>query len=115
MLEEKGAPEAKYILSKLKALVAVRTHVQIPALASYIPTIIAGYKHKSFGISNDIYGENSPYLAHVQSLSDQHSIKTKLEYLLNNYNEVKTYLKNTIPNYISKTEDIKNILENLNK
>ena len=38
---------------------------------------------------------------------------TKLEYLLNNYNEVKTYLKNTIPNYISKTEDIKNILENL--
>lgn len=113
VLEEKGAPEAKYILSKLKALVAVRTHVQIPALASYIPTIIAGYKHKSFGISNDIYGENSPYLAHVQSLSDQHSIKTKLEYLLNNYNEVKTYLKNTIPNYISKTEDIKNILENL--
>ena len=69
----------------------------------------------SFGISNDIYGENSPYLAHVQSLCDQHSIKTKLEYLLNNYNEVKTYLKNTIPNYISKTEDIKNILENLNK
>lgn len=110
MLGEKSAPQVKYILSKLKAFVALRTHAQIPAIASKVPTIIAGYKHKSIGISKDIYGENSPLLAHVQSLDNTFVIKEKLEYLLNNYEECKTFLENKIPSYVENLSVIQKLI-----
>lgn len=110
MLGEKSAPQVKYILSKLKAFVALRTHAQIPAIASKVPTIIAGYKHKSIGISKDIYGENSPLLAHVQPLDNTFVIKEKLEYLLNNYEECKTFLENKIPSYVENLSVIQKLI-----
>lgn len=113
LLSEKNAPKVKYILSKLKVFVGLRTHTQIPAIAELVPTIIAGYKHKSLGISTDVYGEKSPLLAHVQALDNQNIIKEKLEYVLENYIDIKSYMEKNIPIYLQNLSKIRTLLYNL--
>lgn len=113
LCEERNAPQIKYILSKLKVFVSLRTHAQVPALAACVPTVIAGYKHKSIGISNDVYGVSSPMLCHVQMLANTHTVKDKLEYALQHNEEIRRLLSAHMPSYIKRLQDLRDIFNRL--
>ncbi len=51
-----SAAEYKWAISRLRAIIAARTHVTIAAFSSGIPTVSIGYSAKAIGINKDIYG-----------------------------------------------------------
>lgn len=113
-IEEHNAPQQKYILSKCKAMVALRTHATVPALASYVPTIIAGYKTKSRGIAHDIFDEHFDMLADVQSLVDEKTIADKLFAILEKNTEIRAYYAEHMPTYLRGGDKIVDVITALN-
>ncbi|OFX16153.1 MAG: hypothetical protein A2Z18_11525 [Armatimonadetes bacterium RBG_16_58_9] len=51
-----SAAEYKWVVSRLRAIVAARTHVTIAAFSSGVPTLSIAYSAKAIGINKDIYG-----------------------------------------------------------
>ncbi|MHB9035564.1 MAG: polysaccharide pyruvyl transferase family protein [Armatimonadota bacterium] len=53
------AAEYKWVISRLRAIVAARTHATIAGFSTGVPTISLGYSVKSVGINKDIYGHTN--------------------------------------------------------
>ena len=101
-IEEHNAAQQKFVIAQCKAMVALRTHATIPGLASYVPTLIAGYKTKSRGIANDIFGEKFDMLADVQSLTDENTIADKLFGILDKHAEILAHYRERMPEYMGE-------------
>lgn len=101
-LEEHNAPQQKYFISHCRAFVALRTHAMISGLASHVPTLITGYKIKSKGIANDVFGDHFEILADVQSLDSELAIADKLFNILKNESDIRDYYLKNMLLYINR-------------
>lgn len=101
-ISEHSAPEQRYLISKSTAFVSLRTHAAISGLATFTPTLIAGYKIKSKGIAKDIFGEKFDMLADVQSLGNEWVITEKLMEIIKHEPEIRDYYKTKIPVYYAE-------------
>lgn len=54
--EDLNAAETKWVISRMKCMVAARTHACIAALSSGVPTVSLGYSNKAEGINRQIFG-----------------------------------------------------------
>lgn len=106
IVDEHSASEQRYIISKCRFMIALRTHATIPALAEKVPTVIAGYKIKSSAIAHDIFTDDHHVLAHVQSLQNADVIKNCLVWLIDNEVTMRQYLEYRMPEYMEKLTDI---------
>lgn len=106
LASEKSAPKQKYVMSKCKIMVALRTHVAIPSLASKVPTLVTGYKVKSSGIIGDIFPDEIKLLAHVSSLKSEYNYIEDFKWIDENFEMVKKYMDDNMQLYISKTDII---------
>lgn len=109
-LHENSASQQKFLISHCKAFVALRTHAAISALACQVPTLIAGYKTKSRGIGQDIFGKAFDMVADVQSLDSDTVIADKLFAILKNEQEIREYYAKRMPEYLSDLEKIKHLI-----
>ncbi len=89
------APETKWVISKLRALVGARTHATIAALSTGVPTISIGYSTKARGINKDMFG-HPDWLLPVQDLTPA-LLLTKLADLLSGENEIRAGLAEVLP------------------
>jgi polysaccharide pyruvyl transferase WcaK-like protein len=102
VLEENSAPRQKYLMSQCKFMIALRTHVAIPSIASKVPTLVTGYKVKSTGIINDIFPEDFKLLAHVGSLTTDNEFVEHFKWMIENEKTVKAYFESKMQEYIAK-------------
>lgn len=90
-----NASETKWIISKMAVFAGARTHSTIAALSSYVPTLSFVYSIKATGINKDIFGHDL-YCLNLQEMKPEIILK-KIEYLLENENEIRSYLFHKIP------------------
>jgi polysaccharide pyruvyl transferase WcaK-like protein len=114
IISEKRANQQKYVISMCKFMVALRTHVAIPSIASQVPTLVTGYKVKSTGIIKDIFPNNFQVLVDVPSLRTDKDYINPFIWMLENENTIKKYMKENIPAYIDKVKIIKDLIWELN-
>jgi polysaccharide pyruvyl transferase WcaK-like protein len=107
VVEEHNAPQQKYVMSKCKFMIALRTHVAISSIAAQVPTLITGYKVKSTGIAYDIFPHKMKVLMHIQSLKSNNDFINAFKWLLENETEIRNYMKIAIPNYIKNVDIIR--------
>lgn len=110
IVEERRADEMKYIVSKCKLLVALRTHISISGISSCTPTILTGYKTKTLGICQDVFGDNyEKYFVDITQTREKDLVKNKII----NFLENPEFDTSTIKKYILNIEIIKNAIEGL--
>lgn len=113
LLEERNAPQQKYIISKLKFFIVLRTHATVPALEQNVPVLITGYKVKSTGISKDIFKDQFDVLASVQTLNSEFIVRDKFKYILENEKNIRDYLKLRMPEYLKQLQVVKKLMLDL--
>jgi len=113
IINENSAPRQKYIMSKCRFMIALRTHVAIPSIASQVPTLVTGYKVKSSGIVNDIFPTEFKLLAHVGSLQGSDDYIKDFVWLQENENTIRDFMKEAIPSYILRAYKIRDYIYNL--
>ena len=93
--------ELKGFISRLKILVAARTHASIAGYSTCIPTLVVGYSVKAIGIAKDIFGTDEKYVLSVQNLQSENELTEGFKYIEKNYKNIKTQLEKTMPQYCS--------------
>lgn len=112
IMPEQNAPKQKYLMSKCRFMVALRTHAAIPSIESKVPTLITGYKTKSSGIARDIFPQYPNLLAHSEEWHNDQIFVERFKWMQKNEDEVRKYLNSRIPLYCKEIQKIRNgILE----
>lgn len=94
--------EYKYIISKCRFGVFARTHGSIAAYSSCIPTIAIGYSVKAKGIALDL--EMEDYILPLDKFSDECSLLSKFNLMIENEVYLRERLKKKMPTYIQKAK-----------
>jgi polysaccharide pyruvyl transferase WcaK-like protein len=113
IISEKSANQQKYVMSQCKFMIALRTHVAIPSIASQVPTLVTGYKQKSAGIVRDIFPDNFKVLADVTSIKTDKDYIEHFQWMLENESMICKYMKENIPAYIERVKKIKDLIGDL--
>ncbi len=108
-----SAMKLKYIISKCRFMVTLRTHASIAAYSSCVPTLVTGYLTKSSGIATDIFGTTENYIVPVSTLNRKTQIKDAFVWFLDNESKIRGILKEKIPLYIEKAYSSKKHIEEL--
>jgi|GEM_PF-49050 len=95
----------KYIISKLKFLIAARTHASIAGYSSQVPTLVLGYSIKSKGIAKDIFGSFKNYVLPLEDISGENLIE-KFDFLVENAVSIKKILKEKAPILKKQAENL---------
>lgn len=112
LLEDCNCKQLKMHISKLRFLVAARTHASIAAYSSSVPTLVAGYSVKSKGIAKDIFGEYEHYVVPVQGLKSNYELLNKFKWIVKNESNIQEHLNQFMPVYIEKSiKSIEEIVE----
>ncbi len=101
--------ELKYIISKLKFLIAARTHASIAAYSSCVPTLVIGYSVKSKGIAQDLFGNYKDYVISKEELTLEKLIE-KFKFIEKNENEIRNTLNTIMPDIKEKSNNLYEII-----
>lgn len=114
--ESLKSTELKYIISKCRFFIGARTHANIAAYSSCVPTLVLGYSIKSRGIARDLFGTEENYVIPVSALNSQQELVEGFKWLQQNEDNIRNHLVEIMPEYKSKTweigEFIKKMLDN---
>lgn len=102
LVEDMDATKLKAYISKLRFLVAARTHASIAAYSTGVPTLVAGYSVKSRGIATDIFGTAEHYVVSVAQMTDIHEFTEAFQWIMAHEQEIRSHLKEFMPAYIEK-------------
>jgi len=111
LVEDKSAPELKYIISNCSLFIGARTHATIAAYSSCVPTLVVGYSVKSRGIATDLFGTDKNYVIPVQALKNPTDLSEAFKWTYEHAKEQKQLLSTTIPEYITRVNAINDILK----
>ncbi len=103
---ERRADEQKYVISKCRFLVTVRTHASIAAYSSGVPTLVIGYSQKSVGIAMDLFGTSENYVIDVDTLDSNDTLIQSFKWLEDNELEIKQKLSIILPSIKDKVNDM---------
>ena len=98
--------ELKGYISKCRFFVAARTHASIAAYSNCVPTIVVGYSVKAKGIAKDLFGTYEGYVLPVQELTEETSLKSAFDRLVENEDEIRKGLETVMPDYIEKARSV---------
>jgi len=90
-----AAAEYKWVVSRLRAIVAARTHLTISGFSSGVPTLSIAYSAKAVGINKDIYGHADWCLPTAELTPDLLIDKTRQ--LLRREDAVRAQLAASVP------------------
>jgi len=76
------APQLKGHISRMRCLIAARTHASIAAYSSAVPALVLGYSVKARGIARDLYGEEEGHVLPVQELASETELTAAFDALL---------------------------------
>ena len=107
LVEDHGAEELKYIISKCRFFVGARTHATIAAYSSQVPTLVVGYSVKARGIAKDIFHQEEKYVIPVQKLSKENDLSNGFKWIISNENKIKKYLNQYMEETKEKFDHIK--------
>ncbi|MFR2774232.1 MAG: polysaccharide pyruvyl transferase family protein [Anaerostipes sp.] len=111
LVKEFSCNQIKKYISKLRFLIAARTHASIAGYSTYVPTLVLGYSVKSMGIAKDIFGDYSNYVVEKNRLSLEKDCLIKSFLWMEKHEmKMKKYLSDFIPNYIIGLEKINNLI-----
>ncbi|HZK39329.1 MAG TPA: polysaccharide pyruvyl transferase family protein [Clostridia bacterium] len=99
--ENLTAAQYKGYISRLRFLVASRTHACIAAYSSCLPVIVLGYSVKSKGISRDVFG-NERFVLDTRNIMDAKEIVNSFMALKEQEEELKNILAKNIPPLIER-------------
>ena len=103
--------ELRYIISNCYCFIGGRTHAVISAYSTCTPAIALGYSIKSKGIAKDLSLSGRLVVDCTKNITPGCLIDS-FNYLVDNYDEIKTNLMNKIPAYVKRPYKIKDIIEN---
>lgn len=113
--EDLTAAQTKWIISRMKCMVAARTHATIAAFSSYVPTVSLGYSIKSKGVNKQIFG-HTDFLISGSDI-DKDNVAGMIRNVLNSYDDIREHLRNKLPDIQKKALDaglaLREILEEL--
>lgn len=95
------AAQYKGYISRLRLLIASRSHASIAAYSSCVPAIVLGYSVKSKGIARDIFGSER-FVLDTRNVSDMREIVNAVMMLKEQEGELKNVLAKNIPTLIKK-------------
>lgn len=113
--EDLTAAETKWVISRMKCMVAARTHATIAAFSSYVPTVSLGYSIKSKGLNKQIFG-HTDFLISGSDI-DKDNVASMIRNVLNSNDDIREHLRNKLPDIQKKALDaglaLREILEEL--
>jgi colanic acid/amylovoran biosynthesis protein len=112
-IRENRADEQKFIISKCRFLITVRTHASIAAYSSGVPTIVIGYSQKSKGIATDLFGTSENYVIGVDTLTSSEKLMNAFIWLEGNEAHIRKKLQDVLPSYIERINIIKSEIKRL--
>jgi colanic acid/amylovoran biosynthesis protein len=89
--------QIKWVISRLRVLVASRFHAAVAGLSSAVPTLCLGYGVKARGLFLDIFGHDD-WQQHIAEF-DPAAFERRLQRLLAAEDELRGHLQRTIPAY----------------
>ncbi|HQK56305.1 MAG TPA: polysaccharide pyruvyl transferase family protein [Methanolinea sp.] len=98
-----SAAEIKWIIGQMTIFAGSRTHANIAALSSCIPTLSFGYSIKSLGINKDIFG-HTKYCMKPQEM-DEKIIVDMIINLLDNNTTIRSILEQRLPEIHTRAFD----------
>lgn len=113
--EDLTAAETKWVISRMKCMVAARTHATIAAFSSYVPTVSLGYSAKAEGINKQIFG-HTDFLISGSDI-DRDNVVSTIRNVINSNDDIRGHLRNKLPDIQKKALDaglaLREILEEL--
>ena len=103
--------ELRYIISNCYCFIGGRTHAVISAYSTCTPAIALGYSIKSKGIAKDLSLSERLVVDCTKNITPGCLIDS-FNYLVDNYDEIKTNLMNKIPEYVKRPYKIREIIKN---
>jgi len=100
MIPEQNAKKQKFVMSKCRLMIALRTHASIGAYSSFVPTQVTAYSKKAIGIAEDLFGSTENYVIPISSMQNKNKMIESFKWLLDNEKDIKEYLNEKIPIYI---------------
>ena len=103
LVDDMDALKLKAYISRLRFLVAARTHATVAAYSTGVPTLVAGYSVKSRGIARDIFGTEENYVVPVKQMTDIHELTQAFCWIMERESEIRTHLHDFMPDYIARS------------
>jgi len=100
LIPEQNAKKQKYVISKCRFMLALRTHASIGAYSSYVPTLVTAYSKKAQGIAVDLLGTADDFIIPIASMKSKDRLVEGFRWLIDNEEKVKNLLNRRIPSYI---------------
>ena len=100
LIPEQNAKKQKYVISKCRFKLALRTHASIGAYSSYVPTLVTAYSKKAQGIAEDLLGTADDFIIPIASMKSKDRLVEGFRWLIDNEEKVKNLLNRRIPSYI---------------
>lgn len=91
-----NAIQYKGYISRMRFFIGARTHATIAAYSNFVPTLVLGYSVKSRGIAKDLFGEEK-YVLGINDLSDIEKLKSSVNELIVNEDNIRCQLTEIIP------------------
>ena len=113
LLGDNNCMELKGFISRLRMLIAARTHATVAAYSTCVPTLVVGYSIKAKGIANDIFGTYENYVIPVQTLANEDDLINAFKWLYNNEDSIRKHLQDFMPAYKAKSLDASKEIQNL--
>ena len=110
-IDDCNATELKGYIARCRFFVGARTHATIAAYSSCVPTLVVGYSVKSRGIAKDLFGTEENYVKSIKDIKDENALVEAFKWILSNEESVKNKLQQVIPSYRERTEEIKEKLK----
>mgnify|MGYP000901990714 CR=1 FL=1 len=98
-----NAVQIKDVISRLRFLIAARTHATIAALSCGVPTISIAYSIKARGINRDLFGHDKVLLP--TATVGAATLEMGLRYLFEEEANLRNRLERQIPQYQAKLEE----------
>ena len=113
LLGDNNCMELKGFISRLRMLIAARTHATVAAYSTCVPTLVVGYSIKAKGIANDIFGTYENYVIPVQTLANEDDLINAFKWLYNNEDSIRGHLQDFMPAYKAKSLEASKEIQNL--
>lgn len=107
------AAETKWVISKLKCLIAARTHATIAAFSSGVPALSIAYSVKAWGINEMVFG-HTDYVVDIKSISVEGLVE-KIKTLLKREGHERKRLAKRLPSLRQSVYDAAKTLKEILK
>ncbi|MCR4963261.1 MAG: polysaccharide pyruvyl transferase family protein [Firmicutes bacterium] len=105
VIEDQNACQLKGLISRLRFLVAARTHASIAAYSSAVPTLVLGYSIKAKGIAADLFGDYREWVLPVQSFREENQLTAAFQNLVAKEEWVKERYAQVLEPYKEKARE----------